>query len=324
VPGARSLTLGREGKIVYVGTRSDTIYAVEDLDSDGKAERVVVIREDLDTPNGVAYLGGDLYVAEISRILRFKNIDTTYTGNPDYEVVFDNLPKETHHGWKYIAFGPDNLLYVPVGAPCNVCSDQGKFARILRLNPLTGEAETFATGIRNTVGFDWHPDTKELWFTDNGRDLLGDDTPPDELNRAPRSGLNFGFPGCHGVSVIDPTFGNSSSCTASTPPAIDLGPHVAALGVHFYSGTMFPEEFKKKAIIAEHGSWNRSAPIGYRLTTVDIERNIASNYKVFAEGWLENSKSWGRPVDTLVLNDGSLLVSDDQGNAIFRITYRKP
>lgn len=321
VSGARSMARNSDGSIVYVGTRDSTLYAVIDSDLDGVSDRTVTIRSDLKTPNGVAYQGGDLYVAEVSRILKFSNIDTNYDKTPAFEVIYDQLPTETHHGWKYIAFGPDGLLYIPIGAPCNVCEDQGRFARILTLNVETKEAKTYATGIRNTVGFDWSPHDQSLWFTDNGRDLLGDDTPKDELNHAPNPGLNFGYPYCHGNSVVDPTYGDAESCEVQTKPAIELGPHVAALGVKFYRGTMFPEEYKDRVIIAEHGSWNRRDPIGYRLTTVDIEGDVASNYQDFVTGWLVEGESWGRPVDLLELPDGSLLVSDDLNNAIYRLTY---
>lgn len=321
VPGARSLAVGGEGKVVYVGTRAKTVYAVTDPDQDGISNEVIKLATNLDTPNGVAIKDGDLYVAEVSRILRYKNIDQTYQSKPQPETVYDSLPKDTHHGWKYLAFGPDGWLYIPVGAPCNNCKDTGRYARINRLNIETKQMETYATGIRNTVGFDWNPSDNSLWFTDNGRDSLGDDLPKDELNHAPSSGLFFGFPFCHGLSVIDPQLGKPDSCDTHTKPAIELGPHVAALGMKFYHGSLFPKEYQNKVIIAEHGSWNRSTPIGYRLSTVDISGDSATNYQPLVEGWLEGEEAWGRPVDVAELPDGSLLISDDLAGAIYRLTY---
>jgi glucose/arabinose dehydrogenase len=217
------------------------------------------------------------------------------------------------------------MLYVPVGAPCNVCERTDMpYATIMRMQPDGTGLEVFASGVRNTVGFDWHPGTGDLWFTDNGRDWMGDDLPPDELNRAPRKGLHFGFPYCHGGTIPDPDFGKKKSCEDFTPPAIQLGSHVAALGMRFYRGKMFPREYENQIFIAEHGSWNRSTPVGYRITLVRLKEDRAVKYEVFAEGWLEGFMAWGRPVDLLVMPDGSLLVSDDRANAIYRITYRQP
>lgn len=239
-------------------------------------------------------------------------------------MVNGSFPAETHHGWKYIAFGPDDKLYVPVGAPCNICeSKDERFASIMRMNPDGTELEVFASGIRNTVGFTWHPETRDLWFTDNGRDWLGDNLPPCELNRASKQGLHFGYPYCHGGSITDPEFGSKRPCTEFTPPVQNLGPHVAPLGVIFYTGNMFPPEYKNRIFIAEHGSWNRSKKSGYRLTTVSLnETQLSDGYQPFAEGWLpENGKVWGRPVAILQMPDGSLLVSDDFADCIYRITY---
>jgi hypothetical protein len=239
-------------------------------------------------------------------------------------TVNDQFPKDRHHGWKFIAFGPDGMLYVPVGAPCNICQpDENRYALITRMKADGSGREIFARGIRNTVGFDWHPATKELWFTDNGRDQLGDDIPPDELNHAPKKGLHFGYPYCHGGDIPDDQFGKKHSCTEFTPPAQKLGPHVATLGMRFYTGSMFPPEYHNQIFIAEHGSWNRSTPIGYRITVVGLNKNRAISYKVFAEGWLQGRRAWGRPVDVLVMRDGALLVSDDSAGAIYRIGYKQ-
>lgn len=318
VVGARSLTRNPTGTLIFVGTRNKNLYALVDLNKDGVSDKTVTIRSDLDTPNGVAYKDGDLYVAEVSRILRFNDIDSNYDQNPNYEVIYDQLPKEKYHGWKYIAFGPDDLLYIPIGAPCNVCEDQGLYSRIITLDVNTKETKTYATGIRNTVGFDWNPSDNTLWFTDNGRDLLGDNTPPDELNHAPNPGLDFGFPRCFGKSVVDPKFGTNSGCNIQRSPIVELGPHVAALGMKFYRGNLFPKEYQNKILIAEHGSWNRRDPIGYRLTIVDP---IQRTYNDFVTGWLTGDESWGRPVDVLELQDGSVLVSDDLNHSLYRITY---
>jgi glucose/arabinose dehydrogenase len=237
-------------------------------------------------------------------------------------VVADRLPKETHHGWKFIAFGPDGWLYVPVGAPCNVCEpDPERYAAILRMRPDGSQLQTYARGVRNSVGFDWHPDTHELWFTDNGRDMLGDDVPPDELNRAPRPGLHFGYPYCHGGTVADPEYGKKHACSDFTPPAQALGAHVAALGMRFYTGTQFPPEYRGQIFIAEHGSWNRSEPSGYRVMLVKLDGNRAVSYTPFVSGWLQGRQAWGRPSDVLVLPDGSLLISDDYAGAIYRVRY---
>ena len=214
------------------------------------------------------------------------------------------------------------MLYVPVGAPCNVCerADE-RYATIMRMNPNGSGLEVYASGIRNTVGFDWHPQTGELWFTDNGRDQLGDDVPPDELNYAPKPGMNFGFPYCHGGDIPDPSFGKDHDCAEFTPPAMKLGPHVASLGMRFYTGSMFPAEYQNQIFIAEHGSWNRTIPIGYRITLVRLQGNEAVSYEVFAEGWLQGGSAWGRPVDVLVMPDGALLVSDDRAGVVYRIHY---
>jgi glucose/arabinose dehydrogenase len=266
---------------------------------------------------------GALYVAEIGRILRFPDIEARLETPPEPEVVTGAYPEDRSHGWKFIAFGPDGLLYVPVGAPCNVCApEEPIYASITRIRPEGSAPEIFARGIRNTVGFDWHPETGELWFTDNGRDWLGDDQPPDELNRAPEPGMHFGFPHCHAAGIPDPEHGGPAHpCDRFTPPVQVLGPHVAALGMRFYTGEQFPEEYRNQIFIAEHGSWNRSEPLGYRVTLVRLEGDRAVSYETFAEGWLQGGNAWGRPVDVLVMPDGALLVSDDHGGAIYRITY---
>jgi glucose/arabinose dehydrogenase len=323
--GARQLALG-PGGAVYVGSRGSEVQVLVDGDGDGRAEVSQVLARGLNNPNGVAWHQGSLYVGEIPRIVRFDGLASDPTRAAEPVLVSDAFPQDGHHGLKYIRFGPDGLLYVPVGAPCNVCLPPNDlFAALHRMRPDGSGLETVARGIRNTVGFDWHPDTKELWFTDNGRDYLGDDLPPDELNRCPRSGLHFGFPFVYGSNVPDPEFGKDARLSDYTPPARNLGPHVASLGMRFYTGRMFPEEYRGCIFIAEHGSWNRSQPIGARLTRVRLEDGKPVSYEVFAEGFqTADGRRWGRPVDLEVLPDGSMLVSDDHAGAVYRISYRTP
>jgi glucose/arabinose dehydrogenase len=322
VPNARSMTRGAGGTLFVGSRKAGNVYAVLDEDGDYRADRVITIAKGLRMPNGVAFRDGSLYVAEISRILRFDSIEQRLDDPPEPVVVYDDYPTDRWHGWKFIAFGPDGRLYVPVGAPCNVCERaDAVYASITRMNPDGTGMEVFAHGIRNTVGFDWHPETEVLWFTDNGRDWMGDNRPPDELNRAPRPGLHFGFPHVHGKDILDPEFGEGHSPEDFALPEQELGPHVAALGMRFYTGDMFPNEYRGQIFIAEHGSWNRSVPIGYRLTTVRVEGDRATDYRVFAEGWLRGGEAWGRPVDVLVMPDGALLVSDDRSGAVYRISH---
>ena len=327
VEDARQMALGPRGT-VFVGTRhAGRVYAITDEDGDGRADRLRVLAEGLDGPNGVAVRDGDLYVAELGRILRWEAVEDRLDAEPPPAVVHAGYPTGGPHAWKYIAFGPDSMLYVPVGAPCNVCAADSIAATITRLRiDSAGKAdpagpEVFARGVRNTVGFAWHPETRELWFTDNGRDFLGDDLPPDELDHAPVPDLHFGFPYCHGRAIPDPEFGAGRECSEFTPPAVELDAHVAALGVLFYTGTMFPEAYRGQLLVAEHGSWNRTLPQGYRLTLVRFEAGKPVDREVFAEGWLRRSRAWGRPVALLQLADGSVLVSDDRAGAIYRLTW---
>jgi glucose/arabinose dehydrogenase len=322
VPGARSMCLGHGGTL-FVGTRREgVVYAVQDDDGTPGADRVLTLATGLDMPNGVAFRNGSLYVAEVSRVLRFDDIETNLEDPPEPVVVSDAFPTDRHHGWKFIAFGPDGKLYVPVGAPCNVCDpEDDRYATIMRMNPDGTDLEVHVEGIRNTVGFDWHPLTGTLWFTDNGRDWLGNDRPPDELNRVGEAGAHFGFPYFHGEGIRDPEHGGDRDPDDFVDPEIALGPHVAALGMRFYAGAMFPEEYRNQIFIAEHGSWNRETPIGYRVMLVRLEKGEATSYEVFAEGWLEGDSAFGRPVDVQVMPDGALLVSDDRAGRIYRIAY---
>jgi glucose/arabinose dehydrogenase len=338
VKNARSLALGDRG-VVFVGTReAGSVYALVDEKQHQRADRIVTIASGLQNPNGVAFRDGALFVAERSRILRYDDI-LGHLDAPSRPVVLrDDYPSIPHHGWKFIAFGPDGALYVPVGAPCNVCKERDPiFASITRLF-VEGDGkrrEIFASGIRNTVGFDWQPGTHVLWFTDNGRDEMGDDVPDDELDRAPRAGLDFGFPYCHAGDVPDPKFGKERACGELVAPAAKLGPHVAALGMRFYTGAMFPPEYRGNIFIAEHGSWNRTVPIGYRVARVKLDGDKVVSQSVFASGWLPehpapgnarrpSAQAWGRPVDVLVMPDGALLISDDSADAIYRVSYQRP
>ena len=324
VPGARSMALSKSG-ILFVGTRGEgKVYAVIDTNKDYTADKVITIAQGLETPNGVALRDGDLYVAEISRVIKYPDIENHLYNPPSPVVVNDSFPTARHHGWKYIKFGPDGKLYVPVGAPCNICkSEDERFASIMRMNPDGSGQEVFAHGIRNTVGFDWSPIDHVLWFTDNGRDMLGDNVPPDELNRAPEKGMNFGYPYMHGKDIRDPEYGDDVDLSQFTKPVQELGPHVAALGMEFYTGSMFPEKYKNSIFIAEHGSWNRSQKIGYRITFVKLDGNTPVSYEPFAYGWLQGQSVSGRPVDVEQMSDGSLLVSDDYAGMIYRISYHE-
>jgi glucose/arabinose dehydrogenase len=319
VPGARSMALSPNGTL-FVGTRDEgKVYAITSKDAK-KADEVITIASGLHMPNGVAFRNGSLYVAEVSRILRYDDIEARLHDPPEPVVVYDRLPADEWHGWKFIRFGPDGKLYVPIGAPCNICEINDPYATITRMNPDGSGFEIYARGIRNTVGFDWDGDGG-LWFTDNGRDYLGEDLPPDELDHAPRPGMDFGFPHCYGNNIPDPAFDNKYNCSGFTPPAIELGPHVAPLGMRFYRGDMFPAQYQGQIFIAEHGSWNRQVPIGYRIALVRLENGTPVSSEVFADGWLQNGTAWGRPVDVEVMHDGSLLVSDDKAGAIYRISY---
>ena len=320
VPKARSLALGDRGTLFVSNRKGRSVYAVVE-NSDGST-RTIEILDGMSTPNGIAFRDGDLYVAEIDRVIRYADIEDNLENVPDGEVLDIDLPSDRHHGWRYIGFGPDDKLYISIGAPCNVCDEFG-YAQIIRMNPDGTGRETFASGVRNSVGFTWHPETGELWFTDNGRDMLGDDLPACELNHAPRQGLHFGFPYCHAGDLPDPKFGDGKDCSNYTPPARKLGPHVAPLGVKFYTGDQFPPEYRNQVFIAEHGSWNRSKKIGYRISLVRLEGNKAISYEPFAHGWLQGQQVSGRPVDLMVLEDGSMLVSDDFAGKIYRIRYTR-
>ncbi len=331
VPNARALALGRfdgDRGVVYVGSMgAGVVYAVEI--AGGRARAVYTIATGLNRPAGVAWRDGRLYVSAVSRILRFDAIDSHLADPPQPSVVTDRLPTETHHGAKYIAFGPDGRLYVAVGAPCNVCIPDARHGVIQRMNPDGSGLEVVASGVRNSVGFDWNPGDGTLWFTDNGRDMLGDDLPSDELNRLQKPGAHFGFPYCHQGDTPDPEFGRQRDCSDFVPPVAKLGAHVAALGMRFYTGRSFPEAYRRSIFVAEHGSWNRSRKSGYRVVRVALDAaGRVERQEPFVEGWLEVDATGresvrGRPADVLVLPDGSLLISDDSAGAIYRV-YHAP
>jgi len=326
VTNARSMALSPSGTL-FVSTRNEgNVYALQDLNNNYQADTMFTLLTDGNLPNGVAFKDGDLYVAEVNRILKFSDIESKLDNPGEPEVIYDKYPTEKHHGWKFIAFGPDDKLYVPVGAPCNICESEDQvFNTITRMNADGSGFEIVQEGVRNTVGFTWHPESGELWFTDNGRDRLGDEEPACELNRATKDFQHFGYPYCHQGDLPDPEFGEKRPCSEFIAPAQNLGPHVAPLGCEFVQSQMFPSSFGNKMLIAEHGSWNRSNKIGYRLTMVDIDENHnATNYQDFISGWLDEEEDdvWGRPVDLEWLPDGSLLVSDDFADVIYRVSYK--
>jgi glucose/arabinose dehydrogenase len=331
VPGARAMAWGAKGTL-FVGSNSTSVWAVTwpggsaALASGNAmslaAARVRKVGDGLHLPIGVAFHGSALFASSVDRIVRYDAIESHLDSPPRGVAIADNLPAETHHGGRYIAFGPDGKLYVNIGAPCNVCEPDARHGLIMRMSADGSAREVVARGVRNSVGFDWRPATGELWFTDNGRDNLGDDVPGDELDRVTRVGENFGFPYCHAGSIADPQFGARHNCSEFTPPARALDAHVAALGMRFYTGTQFPAEYRQQVFIAEHGSWNRSSKAGYRVTMVSLDDSgRATGYRVFAKGWLQGGEAWGRPADVLVAPDGSLLVSDDRSGTIYRIRY---
>jgi glucose/arabinose dehydrogenase len=323
VPGARSLAVVPALNAAFVGSRDDVVSVIVDADGDGRADGVEPVLSGLRSPNGIAWRDGALYVAEQHRIVRYAAPDLATLKAARPEVIFAQLPDKAHHGWRYAKFGPDGLLYVAVGAPCNVCAVRGLEGTIIRLPPQPGAAaEVFASGVRNSVGFDWEPRTGVFHFTDNGSDWLGDDLPPDELNAAPEPGLFFGFPYYGGGAARTREFLGQEPPRAVAMPVVAFGAHVAALGLHFYRGPMFPADARGDAFVAQHGSWNRSVPDGYRVVRVRFDaRGRPTGYEPFVDGFLTGRRPWGRPVDVAELPDGSLLVSDDHGDRVLRITY---
>jgi glucose/arabinose dehydrogenase len=322
LPNARSLALGDNG-VVFVGTSAaGNVYALQDSNNDGFAEKRYTIASDLNLPNGVAYKDGSLYVAEVNRIIRYDGISKALAKPPKPVVVYDELPSDKHHGWKYLRFGPDGKLYTAIGAPCNICNPDKPYASLVRLNPDGSHFEILASGIRNTVGFDWQPETNSLYFNDNGRDYLGEDVPPEELNKWSKTGEHFGYPNCHAGDIVDPQYGTGKNCQEFTAPEWKYKAHVAPLGMQFYKGNQFPEQYKNQLFVAQHGSWNRTQPDGYRIALVHFKNNKPVSEEVFIDGWLtKEGNVIGRPVDILAISDGSLLISDDKSGVIYKVEY---
>lgn len=328
VPNARTMLVLEDWGVILVGGRGDKIYAVVDDDRDGTPDAVGVLFDRLKTTNGIAWKDGWFYLAEQHRLSRYRAPDLKTLTQARPEVLFDGLPDNPWHGWRYARFGPDGGLYVAVGAPCNICAVDGLKGTVVRFDATRpGPPEVYASGVRNSVGLDFHPVTGDLFFTDNGGDNMGDDSPPDELNHATGPGQWFGFPWYAGGRDRSPQFQGRDIPRPATFPAVNFGAHVAALGVSFYTGGMFPADYKHDAFVAQHGSWNRSVPDGYRVMRIrfDKQTHKALGKEVFASGWLgADGEAWGRPVDIKQLRDGSLLVSDDRAGAIYRITYAAP
>lgn len=317
---ARSLARGSNGTI-FVGTRLlGRVYAITEQ---GGTRVVRTIAEKLHAPNGVAFRNGSLYVAELARVVRFDGIESRLANPPQPAVVYSDLPTDEPHGWKFIAIGPDDKLYVPIGAPCNICEPPATHAQIRRINLDGTGAEVVARGVRNTVGFDWQPGTGTLYFTDNGRDWLSETAPHDELNRVTRSGgEHFGYPYCHQGDLPDSEFGWGTTCSSYTPPVAKVGPHAGALGMRFYTGSMFPAEYRGAIFMARHGSWNKTERIGGDIQVVKLHADgSVASMEPFLTGFLQNNTYVGRPVDVLVMPDGALLVSDDYTGAVYRISY---
>ncbi|MCR9258996.1 MAG: PQQ-dependent sugar dehydrogenase [Pseudomonadaceae bacterium] len=322
-PNARQMALTENGTLILGTRRAGNVYAVPNALSDAEPQ-VITLLSDLRLPSGVAVQNGDLYIGAVDRILKVSEIDNRLQADVPYSVITDQLPGESHHGWKYLKFGPDDALYVPVGAPCNIClSADPRFASLLKMDPASGETTIYAHGIRNTVGFDWHPENDSLWITDNGRDMMGDDIPPEELNVATQPGKHFGYPFLHGDGIPDPEFGDHKDRAkySFTAPALNIQAHSAALGITFYDGPQFPQDYKNAIFIAEHGSWNRTEKVGYKVSVVLKKADGVLSYQPFVTGWLQGQDNWGRPNDVLVAPDGSLLISDDQGGRVYRVRY---
>ena len=325
LPNARTLALGDEG-VIYIGTRQQgSIYAVQDSNNDGIADKKYILATDLYMPNGVAYKNNTLYVAQPDKIIRFNHITQSLAKPPKPQIVYDKLPSDKRHGWKYLRFGMDNKLYSAVGAPCNSCEPKKEiYGSLFRMNTDGSNFEIIASGVRNSVGFDWHPKTKALYFSDNGRDNLGDDTPPDELNLWTEKGQNFGFPYCYGDDIVDPELGKDKNCADFSSPVWKFKAHNAPLGIHFYQSSQFPEHYHHQLFVAQHGSWDRSTPDGYRIALVKFKQGKPVSEEVFISGWLtKDGKVLGRPTDILEIADGSLLIADDKRGVIYKVSYQK-
>jgi glucose/arabinose dehydrogenase len=322
MPGVRMMARNDDGSRVWAGTR--TIGRVYEISAKGDKRETRVLADKLTQPNGVAYKDGALYVMAIDKVLRYDGIDKNANVQPTDLTAKFNLPPKQHHNWKFLNFGPDGKLYVPFGAPCNICEPEAEYAQIRRYNPDGSGMEVVARGVRNSVGFDFHPKTKELWFTDNGRDWMGDAGPEDELNRLSKVGENFGFPYCHANGLPDSDLKKPNGCNGVTKPVMLMGAHVAALGMRFYNGDMFPAQYKDAIFVARRGSWNKTKLNGFDVVCVKTGADgKGAGMTPFLVGFMDSreNKFWGRPVDVLTMPDGSLLVSDEQNGAIYRVSY---
>jgi len=320
IPNARSLRLGDKGTVFVSNRTLDKIYAI--VDKGGQREKKVIAK-DLYRPNGIALHDGTLYIAELSQISKIEKIEDNLDNTPKPTVIYSDLPKDEPHGWKYLTVGPDNKLYFNIGAPCNICMPPDTHAQIRRINLDGSGAEVVARGVRQIVGMDWHPTLKQLYFTENARDWLSEEMPNDKLNRLTQPGKdNFGYPYCHQGNLPDQEFGWGHSCSEFTPPVALLGPHAAPLGIKFYTGNSFPAEYRGQAFIARHGSWNKSKKIGGDILVAKLNKDgTLKSLEPFVTGFLQDNNYVGRPVDLLVMKDGSLLISDDYAGAIYRVSY---
>ena len=320
INNARVMTWGDKGTLFVSSRVAGNVYAVVDK---GGSREVKVIAKGLNLPNGVAFRDGTLYIAEVSRISKMAGIEDKLESPPEMVTVYDTLPKDLPHGWKYLAFGPDGKLYFNIGAPCNICLPPDTHANISRVGADGTGFEYVAHGVRNSVGFDWHPVTKELYFATHGRDWLGDESPSDKLDRVAKKGAHYGYPFCHQGDTLDPELGKGKSCKDYVPPLLKTGPHVAGNGVMFYTGSMFPAEYKNRILLAQRGSWNRNEKVGFRVMMVTLSGHKVAKYEPFVQGWLQGQEIWGRPVYTTQMKDGSVLISDDYAGAIYRVSYSK-
>jgi glucose/arabinose dehydrogenase len=319
IPNARSLRVGDKGTVFVSNRQLDKVYAV--VDRNGTRE-AIVIASGLDRPNGLAFRNGTLYIAEGTQISKIEQIEDHLDNPPKPVVIYSDFLNHQSHGWKFMGLGPDNKLYVNVGSPCNICEPPETNGQIRRINLDGSGAEVVARGVRNSVGFDWHPVTKDLYFTDNGRDWLSEDLPEDELNRVTKIGQHFGFPYCHQGTFTDREMGWGRECAEFEKPVALLGPHSAALGMRFYTGSMFPAEYRNTIFIARHGSWNKTKKIGGDVVVAKLNKNgTVKSIEPFLTGFIQNNAYIGRPVDVQLMKDGSLLISDDYAGAVYRVTY---
>ena len=327
LPGARQMALGEQGTVFVGSNQGGKTYALINKNNALEAEKTVIIKNDLELPTGVAVQQGTLYVAGLDKIIRYKEIEKQLVSNskPQSMLLTSTLPGKSHHGRRVLEFSPDGKLFATVGMPCNICELQDPYmGSILQINLTSGKASVYASGVRNSVGLAWQPDTHKLWFTDNGRDWLGNDLPPDELNTADKPGMHFGFPYFYGNNQAEQDYQAKQTPFNATPPTLELQAHSAPLGLSFYTGDMFPQEYKNSLFIAQHGSWNRAGKVGYQILNVKLKGDKVISSSIFAKGWLTGQSVSGQPVDILQLHDGSILISDDKAGAIYRISYHSP